>query len=546
MSAIRIDTDRIGAILQDKARSFSRELGPEEVGRVIEAGDGIARVDGLPGVMAEEMLLFPGNVYGMAMNLEREDVGVIILGDYAHIEEGALVRRTCKVLQIPVGEALRGRVITPLGEPIDGLGPIAATEFRQVETDAPGIVDREPVCVPLQTGLKSIDAMTAIGRGQRELIIGDRQTGKTTLAIDTILNQATSGVRCVYVAIGQKMSTVARVVDILKDHGALAYCTIVVATASDSSPLQYIAPFAGCAIAEHDRDAGRDALIVYDDLSKHAVAYREISLLLRRPPGREAYPGDIFYLHSRLLERAAKLHPDRGGGSLTALPIAETQQGDFSAYIPTNLISITDGQIYLESSLFYQGFRPAINVGLSVSRVGGKAQRSAMKKVALKLRLDLAQYREVASFAQLTSDLDETTLNQLHRGERLAEILKQAPHHPLSMDRQVCIMWAAVNGHLDDLPLADLDRFQKEWFELLENAEPALGQAIASTGQLTDETEAALTASIARFKSMFVTTADTGVISGRRVVPGASEDGSRMASAVFEEAGAGPVVSTRP
>jgi len=407
---------------------------------------------------------------------------------------------------VPVGEELLGRVVNPLGNPIDGRGRIAASEYRNVETEAPGIVDREPVGEPLQTGLKSIDSMTAIGRGQRELIIGDRQTGKTTLATDTILNQAPGDVYCVYVAIGQKMSTIARLVDLFERHAVLRNCIIVAATASDPAPLQYIAPFAACAMAEHFRDSGRHALIVYDDLSKHAVAYRELSLLLKRPPGREAFPGDIFYLHSRLLERAAKLHTDKGGGSLTALPIVETQQGDYSAYIPTNLISITDGQIYLESSLFHQGFRPAINVGLSVSRVGGKAQLPAMKKIALPLRLDLAQYREVASFAQLTADLDEATMRQLHRGERLAEILKQPQDRPMPFRKQVSIIWAAVNGHLDDVALADIDRFEAEWFTLLDGAFPAAGRRLAETGALDDETEALLVESLKQLKTLFIAT----------------------------------------
>ena len=473
----------------------------------------------LPGVMAEEMILFPNGIYGMAMNLERDHVGAIIFGEYDRIEQGDLVKRTNKVLQVPVGDALLGRVVTALGEPIDGKGPVDTREMRLVETDAPGIVDRESVNKPLQTGLKGVDAMTAIGRGQRELIVGDRQTGKTTLAIDGIINQATSGVRCIYVAIGQKMSTIATVVATLEEHDALRNTIVVVATASDSAPSQYIAPFAGCTMGEFFRDKGEEALIVYDDLYKHAVAYREISLLLRRPPGREAFPGDIFYLHSRLLERASKLNPGLGGGSLTALPIVETQQGDYSAYIPTNLVSITDGQIYLEADLFHQGFRPAINVGLSVSRVGGKAQLKAMKKVAIKLRMDLAQYREVASFAQLTTDLDQATIDQLHRGERLAEILKQPQHAPLSVDKQVCIMWAAINGHLDDIALRDISRFQKEWFALLAGSYATVGRSIMETGDLTDETAATLEASIAAFKGIFQRAGVTHAIDPDRIVP---------------------------
>ena len=533
MSDIEIKALDIAAILEEKARNFSIELGPDEVGRVLEAGDGIARVDGVPGVMAEEMLLFPGDIYGLAMNLERDEVGVIILGDPSSVEQGDVVQRTGKVLQVPVGDALLGRVLTPLGHPIDGRGPIPGGETRYVETDAPGIVDREPVGVPLQTGMKSVDAMTAIGRGQRELIIGDRQTGKTTLAIDTILNQAAGDVACVYVAVGQKMSTVSSVVDTLARHDALRNTIVVVATASDSAPLQYIAPFAGCSMAEYFRDSGRDALIVYDDLSKHAVSYREISLLLRRPPGREAYPGDIFYLHSRLLERASRVKGELGG-SLTALPIVETQQGDYSAYIPTNLISITDGQIYLQSDLFHQGFRPAMNVGLSVSRVGGRAQLPAMKSVAIKLRMDLAQYREVASFAQLTSDLDEATMGQLHRGERLAEILKQPQHQPVAVEKQVCIMWAASAGAVDEIPLCDIARFQKEWFELLDNAYPDICRRIGDSRELEPATEEALAASLDRFKGLFVVTRPAEDISPDRVVPRAEEQQQRMTATIIE------------
>ena len=447
MSTIQLDAQAVAAVLEENATKFAVELGPEEVGRVLEAGDGIAQVSGLPGVMAEEMVVFPNEVYGLAMNLEQEYVGIIVLGDYAGIEQGDEVRRTGRVLDVPVGRALLGRVVNPLGQPVDGRGPIHARERLRVETDAPGIADRGTVSRPLQTGLKSIDAMTAIGRGQRELIIGDRQTGKTTVALDTILNQTKDDVFCVYVAIGQKMSTVVNVVDLFEARGVLDNCIVVVAAASDSAPLQYMAPFAGCSMAEFFRNQGQDALIVYDDLSKHAVAYREISLLLRRPPGREAYPGDIFYLHSRLLERASRLSDEHGGGSLTALPIIETKEGDYSAYVPTNLISITDGQIYLETSLFHQGFRPAINVGLSVSRVGGRAQLAAMKKAALKVRLELAQYREVASFAQLTSDLDKATVQQLKRGERLVAVLKQAQHEPMPTHKQICILWAATQGH---------------------------------------------------------------------------------------------------
>jgi F-type H+-transporting ATPase subunit alpha len=505
MLGFDIDPRAITAILEENLRKYAADLSINEVGHVIEAGDGIALVDGLPGCMAEEMLRFANGVYGMAMNLERRHVGTIVFGDYAGIHQGDLVQRTGKVLQVPVGDALLGRVVDALGRPLDGRGPILTTEFRLVETDAPAIIDREPVHRPLHTGLKSIDAMTAIGRGQRELIVGDRQTGKTTLAVDAMLNQAPGDVRCIYVAIGQKLSTIAQVVHLLHTRNVMDNCIVVVAGASDSAPLQYIAPFAACAMAEHFRDRGGDALIVYDDLSKHAVAYRQISLVLRRPAGREAYPGDIFYLHSRLLERAAKMNPERGGGSLTALPIVETQQGDYSAYIPTNLISITDGQIYLENDLFYQGFRPAINVGLSVSRVGGKAQTRAMKKVALKLRIEFAQYRELAAFARLTSDLDKTTLDQLRRGERIAEILKQSQNQPLALDKQVAVLWAALMGHLDGVPLHAVRRFQDEWCRYLETAAPAIGETIRKSEDLTPPTEALMDAAMAHFKDLFAT-----------------------------------------
>jgi len=536
MPPIRIDAGEVAAVLEENAKKYAIELGPEEIGHVLEAGDGIARVDGLPGVMSEEMLVFPRDIYGMAMNLARDEIGVVILGDYSQIEQGDIVKRTCRVLQVPVGESLLGRVVDPLGNPVDGKGHVVTSESRHMETDAPGIVDRVPVGTPLQTGLKSIDSMTAVGRGQRELIIGDRQTGKTTLAVDALLNQQPGDVRCVYVAIGQKMATVSRLVDLLEQRGVLQNCIVVVATAGDSAPLQYIAPFAGCAMAEYFRDAGQDALIVFDDLYKHAVAYREISLLLRRPPGREAFPGDIFYLHSRLLERAGRLSPERGGGSLTALPIVETQQGDYSAYIPTNLISITDGQIYLESGLFHQGFRPAMNVGLSVSRVGGKAQLPAVKKVAGRLRLDLAQYREVASFAQLTTDLDVATMEQLHRGERLAEILKQDQHVPMPVEEQVCILWAAVNGHLDRMPLSDIARFQKEWLQFLRDANPGIGKSIIETRDLTPEIEEALNAAIEKFGSIFVVTGEADTLSPRRVVPQVEDSDRRMPDAAIRTA----------
>jgi F-type H+-transporting ATPase subunit alpha len=529
----RINAAAIAAILEENARKHPVQVGPEEIGRVVETGDGIARVDGLPGIMVEEMVLFPNDVYGVAMNLERDHVGVVILGDYSAIEQGDVVRRTGRVLQVPVGEALLGRVVNPLGQPLDGKGLVPAGEARDVEAEAPGIADRIPVCEPLHTGLKSVDAMTAIGRGQRELIVGDRQTGKTTVAVDAILSQAAGDVRCVYVAVGQKMSTVSGLVALLEERGLMANCTVVVASAADPAPLQYMAPFAGCAMAEFFRDRGLHALVIYDDLYKHAVAYREISLLLRRPPGREAFPGDIFYLHSRLLERAAKLCPAAGGGSLTALPIVETQQGDYSAYIPTNLISITDGQIYLESSLFHQGFRPAMNVGLSVSRVGGKAQLPAMKRIAGQLRIDLAQYREVAAFAQLTSDLDQATLRQLHRGERLVEILKQIQHEPMPIERQVCALWAVVAGHTDDVPLADVSRAQKEWLALLDSAYAGIGRRVLAGDRLDGEIERRLQDAMRQFKTVFVPTGRPDTLSATRVVPTRDEEREpRIASAL--------------
>ncbi len=509
MAPITIDPAKVARVLEENLRRYRATPDMTEIGRVEETGDGIARVSGLPGCMAEEMLLFSGRTYGMALNLERGPIGAIVFGDYASVRQGDSVQRTGRVLQVPVGEALLGRVVNALGQPMDGRGPIEAGAFRLVDADAPGIIEREPVREPLHTGIKSVDAMTAIGRGQRELIIGDRQTGKTTLALDAILNQTPGDVRCVYVAIGQKMSSVASVVDALKEHDRFGNTILVVASAGESAPMQYIAPFAGCAMAEYFRDRGEDALIVYDDLSKHAVAYRQISLLLRRPPGREAYPGDVFYLHSRLLERAAKLHPDRGGGSLTALPIVETQQGDYSAYIPTNLISITDGQIYLESELFHQGFRPAINVGLSVSRVGGKAQSPAMKKVALRLRIELAQYRELAAFARLTSDLDRATLSQLQRGESLAEALKQPPGQPWPLARQVVALWATVQGHLDDVPVRDVSRFEEEWTSFFEHTHADAYAALAGSGRLDEETERRLDGAMKQFKGLFLSTPQT-------------------------------------
>ncbi len=441
-----IKAEEISEIIKKQLQGYEAEVNLQEAGRVLEVGDGIARIYGLEGAMAGELLQFPGDVYGLVLNLEEDNVGAVLLGPDTLIKEGDQVTRTKRIAQVPVGEALTGRVVDALGQPVDGKGPIASSEFRPLERYAPGVVDRRSVKEPLQTGLKAIDAMIPIGRGQRELIIGDRGTGKTAIGVDTIINQKGQGVYCFYVAIGQKRSTVAQVVKVLEDTGAMAYTTVVIASASEPAALQYLAPYAGCAMAEFFRDSGRHALCIYDDLSKHATAYRQMSLLLRRPPGREAYPGDVFYLHSRLLERAAKLNDQLGGGSLTALPIIETQLGDVSAYIPTNVISITDGQIYLESDLFYSGIRPAVNVGLSVSRVGGSAQIKAMRQIAGKLRLDLAQYRELAAFAQFGSDLDRSTLQQLARGQRMVELLKQGQYAPLTVERQITIIFAGGQG----------------------------------------------------------------------------------------------------
>jgi F-type H+-transporting ATPase subunit alpha len=453
--------------------------------------------------MMSELVEFPGGVRGMVLNLEEDNVGIAVMGEGSHIREGDLVRRTGRIIEVPVGEALLGRVVDALGNPIDGKGPIQTQETRLVEIKAPGIVARKSVHQPLQTGLKAIDAMTAIGRGQRELIIGDRQTGKTAIALDTILNQKGGDVFCIYVATGQKQSTVAQVVDKLRQHGALEYTIVVAATASDPAPLQFISPYTGCTMGEWFRDNGKHALIVYDDLSKQAVAYRQLSLLLRRPPGREAYPGDVFYLHSRLLERAAKVSNELGGGSLTALPVIETQAGDVSAYIPTNVISITDGQIFLESDLFFSGVRPAINVGISVSRVGGNAQTKAMKKVAGRLRLDLAQYRELAAFAQFGSDLDKSTQAQLTRGQRMVELLKQGQFVPMTVDQQVMVLYAGTQGHLDDIPVEAVRRFEKEFLEFMAAKYPDVASVIAKDKDLSDATTAKLNSGIAEFKAQF-------------------------------------------
>src|SRR5712692_6535945 len=482
----QIRADEISRLLREEIENYEHAVNVAETGSVISVGDGIARIYGLENVMAGELIDFKGGVSGIALNLEEDQVGGVLLGDYSGIKEGDEVRRTGRIMSVPVGEAMVGRVVNALGQPIDGKGPVVTTAFNTIERIAPGVVDRQPVREPLQTGIKAIDAMIPIGRGQRELIIGDRQTGKTTVALDTILNQKDSGVTCIYVAIGQKRSTVAQVVKTLEDYGAMAYTIVVAATASDPAPMQYIAPYAGCAMGEYFRDSKRHALCIYDDLSKHAASYREISLLLRRPPGREAFPGDVFYLHSRLLERAAKLNDAKGGGSLTALPIIETQLGDVSAYIPTNVISITDGQIYLESDLFYGGIRPAVNVGLSVSRVGGSAQIKAMRQVAGKLRLDLAQYRELAAFAQFGSDLDKATQNQLARGQRMVELLKKGQYQPLPVEKQVAIIFAGSQGLLDDLPVEAVRPFEEFLYGWLERRQSHILGEIRDKKEISD------------------------------------------------------------
>jgi F-type H+-transporting ATPase subunit alpha len=499
-----IRADEISKILREQIGSHAVQVDVAEVGSVISLGDGIARVHGVERAMAGEMIEFPHGVFGIALNLEEDSVGAVLLGDYTQIREGDPVKRTGRIISVPVGEAMLGRVVNALGQPIDGKGPIATTEFLPIERIAPGVVDRQPVKEPMQTGLKAIDGMVPIGRGQRELIIGDRQTGKTAVAIDAIINQRGKGVICVYNAIGQKQSTVAQVVRTLEEFDAMSYTVVVAATASDPAPMLYIAPYSACAIGEYFRDSGRHALVVYDDLSKHAQSYREISLLLRRPPGREAYPGDVFYLHSRLLERASKLNNELGGGSLTALPIIETQAGDLSAYIPTNVISITDGQIFLESDLFHQGVRPAINVGNSVSRVGGSAQIKAMRAVAGTLRLDLAQYRELAAFAQFGSDLDKSTQAQLNRGRRLVEILKQPQYQPLAVEKQVAIIYAATKGFIDDVAIDDVRRYEEELYRFLETRHPAVLTGIAEKKVFDDELKAALETALKAFGQQFL------------------------------------------
>lgn len=500
---VQIRADEISAIIRNQIHGFERKLDVAETGAILSVGDGIARIYGLDNVMAGELLEFPHGVYGMVLNLEQDNVGAVLFGEDTLIREGDTVKRTHRISQVPVGEELVGRVVNALGQPIDEGSAIETKNFRNIEQKAPGIVARMPVKEPLQTGLKAIDSMIPIGRGQRELIIGDRGTGKTALAVDTIINQKGAGVFCFYVAIGQKRSTVARVVDILKKNGAMEYTTVVAATASEPAPLQYIAPYAGCAMGEYFRDSGRHALCIYDDLSKHAQAYRQVSLLLRRPPGREAFPGDIFYLHSRLLERAAKLSDQLGGGSLTALPIIETQAGDVSAYIPTNVISITDGQIYLESELFYSGVRPAINVGISVSRVGGNAQIKAMKQVAGSLRLDLAQYREMAAFAQFGSDLDKATQAQLARGSRLVEILKQGQYRPLPVEKQILIIFAGTNGYLEMYPESVLQRYEEGLYNLVEEEQPEILREIREKKTLDADLEKKIKAIMEKFKGQF-------------------------------------------
>ena len=500
---MQIRAAEISDIIREQVRDYEKQLEVRETGVVLSAGDGIARIYGLDKVEAGELIAFPHDVYGLALNLEEDNVGAAIMGEAQLIKEGDEVRRTGRIAEVPVGDALLGRVVNALGQPVDGKGPIKSSDTRRIELKAPGIIDREPVKQPLQTGIKAIDSMIPIGRGQRELIIGDRQTGKTSVAVDTIINQRGGDMHCIYIAIGQKQSTVAQVVDKLVKYGAMDYTTVVVAGASDPAPMQFIAPYSGCSIGEYFRDDGRHALAIYDDLSKHAAAYRQLSLLLRRPPGREAYPGDVFYLHSRLLERAAKMSTERGGGSLTALPIIETQAGDVSAYIPTNVISITDGQIFLEGDLFYSGVRPAVNVGISVSRVGGNAQVKAMRKVAGPLRLELAQYRAMAAFAQFASDLDAATKKQLDRGERLVEVMKQGQYAPLAVEKQTAIIYAAVNGHLDALPVSAVQRYERDLYAYLDAKHPEVLSAIREKRELTDDVVSKIDGALKEFASLF-------------------------------------------
>ena len=500
---MNLKPEEISSVIKEQIKRYASQLEVADVGTVIQVADGIARIHGLENAMQGELLEFPGEVYGMVMNLEEDNVGAVLLGSQKNISEGDTVKTTGRVVEVPVGDVMLGRVVNALGQPIDGKGPIETDKFRRIERVASGVISRKSVDTPLQTGIKAIDSMVPIGRGQRELIIGDRQTGKTAIAIDTIINQKGAGVKCIYVAIGQKASTVANIVKTLEEYGAMGYTTVVAATASELAPLQYIAPYSGCAIGEEWMEDGQDVLVVYDDLSKHAAAYRTLSLLLKRAPGREAYPGDVFYLHSRLLERAARLSDKLGGGSLTALPIIETQAGDVSAYIPTNVISITDGQIYLETEMFNAGFRPAINAGLSVSRVGGSAQIKAMKKIAAPIRTELAQYRELAAFSQFGSELDADTTEKLAQGERLKEILKQPQYQPMPVEKQVIIIYAAINKYLMDIPVADILRFQNELFEFIDTKYPEIPGSIAATHVMDDETEKKLIKAIEECKASF-------------------------------------------
>lgn len=495
--------EEISSVIKEQIKNYSTQLQVSDVGTVIQVADGIARIHGLENAMSGELLEFPNEIYGMVLNLEEDNVGAVLLGDAKNINEGDIVKTTGRVVEVPVGDAMLGRVVNALGQPIDGKGPIASTKYRQIERVASGVISRKSVDTPLQTGIKAIDSMVPIGRGQRELIIGDRQTGKTAIALDTIINQKGQGVKCIYVAIGQKASTVAGIVKTLSEYGAMDYTTIVAATASELAPLQYIAPYSGCAIGEEWMEAGQDVLVVYDDLSKHAAAYRTLSLLLKRPPGREAYPGDVFYLHSRLLERAARLSDELGGGSLTALPIIETQAGDVSAYIPTNVISITDGQIYLETEMFNSGFRPAVNAGLSVSRVGGSAQIKAMKKIAGPIRIELAQYRELAAFSQFGSDLDADTKEKLAQGERIKEILKQPQYNPMPVEYQVIIIYAATKKYLLDIEVDRILDFEKGLFEFIDTKYTEIPASIRETKEITEETEKNLIQAITEFKKEF-------------------------------------------
>jgi F-type H+/Na+-transporting ATPase subunit alpha len=500
---MEIRAEEISQVIRDQIKDYEKKVEVSETGTVLSVGDGIARVYGIEKAMAMEMVEFPGGIFGLCLNLEEDNVGVAVMGDDSKIKEGDTVKRTGRIAEIPVGEAVLGRVIDAVGQPLDGKGPIEATEYRRVEMVAPGVIARQPVKEPMYTGIKAIDAMTPVGRGQRELIIGDRQIGKTAICVDAIINQKNTDIYCIYVATGQKKSTVAQVVDILERHGAMEYTTVVAACASDPATQQFISPYAGCAIGEYYRDQGKHALILYDDLSKQATAYRQVSLLLRRPPGREAFPGDIFYNHSRLLERAAKLNDQLGGGSLTALPIIETQAGDVSAYIPTNVISITDGQVYLEPNLFFSGVRPAINVGLSVSRVGGAAQTKAMKKVAGTLRLDMAQFRELEAFAQFGSDLDKATLKQLNRGRRLVEVLKQPQYQPMTAENEVAILFAAANGYLDKWPEASVAAYEKQMLEFMASKHSEVLKDIKDTGNISENTDGKLKKALDEFGEMF-------------------------------------------